>query len=183
VRRFALLTACTFTALPAYAAHWNVDPVTSQLRFEGEQAGEKFEGSFPKFSSTINFDEAAPEKGSMHIAITTSAVQIDGKDRMDAWPTADWFAVKDYPFAEYTANSFKKTEEHQYVALGTLTIRGISKALALPFTFKTVDKSAIATGEVTINRKDFGVGQGRWTSDEWVKYPVKISYTIRATAQ
>ena len=183
MRKFAILATSVFAALPAYAAHWNVDPVTSQLRFEGEQSGEQFQGSFPKFTSTISFDEAAPEKGSMHIAITTSAVQIDGKDRMDAWPTADWFAVKDYPFAEYTAASFKKTAEHQYVAIGKLTIRGISRDLALPFTFKTIDKSAIASGDVTISRKDFGVGQGRWVSDEWVKYPVTIRYEIHATAQ
>jgi polyisoprenoid-binding protein YceI len=183
MRKFLILTANILAALPAYAAHWNVDPVTSQLRFEGEQSGEKFQGSFPKFTSTINFDETVPENGSMHIAITTSAVQIDSKDRMDAWPTADWFAVKDFPFAEYTASGFKKTGDHHYVALGKLTIRGISKELSLPFTFKTVDKSAIAIGEVTLNRKDFGIGQGRWLSDEWVKYPVKVSYEIHATAQ
>ena len=182
-KRLLGASAVAFLASPAMAAHWNVDPVTSKLMFSGEQSGERFEGSLPKFSSTIDFDEAAPEKGRIHIAISMNTLQVDGKDRLDALPTDDWLAVKQFPFAEFTADSIKKTGEHQFVALGRLSIRGVIKEVALPFTLKTVDKSAVATGELTISRKDFGVGQGRWASEEWVKYPVRITYEIHATAK
>ncbi len=183
-----MAAAFLLMATPAFAAPWNIDPVTSKLIFSGEQAGEKFEGSFPKFTSTINFDEAAPEKGRIHIAITMASFQIDGKDRMDALPTADWFDVKQFPFAEFTSENIRakgsdKIGINNYIATGRLSIRGVTKEIELPFALKTVAKSTVARGEVTLNRKDFGIGQGRWADDQWIKYPVKVTYEIHATAQ
>lgn len=181
MRKLLTFTAIALLATPALAARWQVDPVTSRILFKGDQAGETFEGSFPKFSSAITFDEAAPEKGSAHIAITMASAQIDGKDRADSLPTSDWFDVKQFPFAEFTATSFKKTGEHAYEAIGKLSIRGIEKPLVVPFKLDTVGSSATATGEVTLNRKDYGIGQGRWASEEWVKYPVTVSFEIHAS--
>jgi polyisoprenoid-binding protein YceI len=86
MRRLALIAAMLM-ATPAVAAQWNVDPLTSKLLFTAEQAGEKFSGSFPAFTSVIAFDEAAPEKGSIRITIDMSKLQVEGKDRLDALPT------------------------------------------------------------------------------------------------
>ena len=183
MRKILMATAMMFVAAPAFAAHWNVDPVTSKLMFKGEQSGDVFEGSFPKFTSSIDFDEAAPEKAAIHITITMADVQVDGKDRQDALPTDDWFGVKKFPVAEFTSTSVKKTGEHQFAATGNLNIRGVTKEVTLPFTLKTVAKSTTATGTLTISRKDFGIGQGRWASDEWIKYPVEVSFEIHASAQ
>lgn len=183
MRNLLMTTAVMLFATPALAAHWNVDPATSRLMFEAEQSGEKFQGSFPKFSSTIDFDEAKPEEASIHIAITMANVQVDGKDRLDALPTADWFSVKKFPFAEFSSSMVKKKGEHQYEAIGKLTLRGVTREVILPFTLKTVGKSAVATGEVTISRNAYAVGQGRWASDDDVKYPVKVSFELHATAQ
>jgi polyisoprenoid-binding protein YceI len=80
MRRLALIAAMLM-ATPAVAAQWNVDPLTSKLLFTAEQAGEKFSGSFPAFTSVIAFDEAAPEKGSIRITIDMSKLQVEGKDR------------------------------------------------------------------------------------------------------
>lgn len=182
MRKILLASAIMLLATPAYAVHWNVDPVTSKLTFKGSQSDEDFEGSFSKFRSTINFDEAKPEEGSIHIAVTMDSLQVDGKDRMDSLPTSDWFDIKQFPFAEFVATSITKTGEHQYAAKGKLTIRGVAKEVTLPFTMKTVGKSTVAKGEVTINRQDFGVGQGKWKTEEWVKNAVKIAYEIHATS-
>ena len=102
---------------------------------------------------------------------------------MDALPTDDWFAVKKFPFAEFTSTLVQKTGEHQFNAIGKLTIRGVMKEITLPFTLKNVGKSTTATGEVTLRRNAFAIGQGRWASDEWIKYPVTVSFEIHASAQ
>ena len=34
------------------------------------------------------------------------------------------------------------------------------------------------SGEVTIKRLDFGVGQGEWQSTEWVGNEVKLQYKV-----
>ncbi len=182
MRKLFTLAALTLIALPASAAHWQVDPATSSLRFEAEQAGEGFGGSFPQFRSVIDFDETSPERGKIEITIDMNHLQVDGKDRMDALPTDDWFAVATFPTASFASSAISKTAPHQYIASGKLTIRNISRDVTLPFTLKTEGKTVVATGNLDISRKDFGVGLGQWKSDEWVKYPVTIRYEIHATA-
>lgn len=176
--------ALLLLASPALAARWNVDPLTSRLMFTGEQAGEAFAGSFPKFTSTIEFDEAAPEKGSIRISIDMRQLQIDGKDRMDALPTADWFAVAQFPTAEFTSTHIRRAASGGgYLAQGTLTLRGIHRALTLPFRLTTTGNSTVARGEVALNRQDFGIGQGRWAGEEWVSHTVRVRFELHATAQ
>jgi polyisoprenoid-binding protein YceI len=183
MRKLLMASAVMLFATPAFATLWNVDPAASKLTFTGEQSGDAFTGSFPKFSSSIDFDEAKPEAASIHIVITMADAQVDGKDRQDALPTDDWFGVKKFPVAEFTSTSVKKTGDHQFAATGNLNIRGVMKEVTLPFTLKTAGKATVATGNVAISRKDFAIGQGRWASDEWIKYPVKVSFEIHATAQ
>ncbi len=188
MRNYIPLIAALLCTAPALAAPWHVDLLTSKLVFEGEQSGEKFTGSFPKFTSAIDFDEAAPEKGAITITVDMASVQIEGKDRQDSLPTSDWFAVKQFPTAVFTSTGIRADMGHhkdgqpqRYIAKGTLTIRGISKPVDLPFSLKTTGSSTIARGEVTLKRNDFSVGIGQWKSDEWVKYPVKVSFELRAS--
>ena len=186
MRKWFFTTAIMLCAAPAFAAGWNVDPLTSKLLFTGEHAGEKFAGSFPAFTSAIDFDEAAPEKGAIRITIDMSKLQVEGKDRLDALPTDDWFAVGKFPTAEFTSTSIKatgsdKTGIASYLAKGKLTIRGLSRDIDLPFTLKTNGNATVARGALTLNRNDFGVGQGRWVSEEWVKYAVDVSFELHAS--
>jgi polyisoprenoid-binding protein YceI len=185
MRRLALIAAMLM-ATPAVAAQWNVDPLTSKLLFTAEQAGEKFSGSFPAFTSVIAFDEAAPEKGSIRITIDMSKLQVEGKDRLDALPTDDWFAVSKFPTATFTSTSISATGAdkaglNSYLAKGTLTIRGVSREVALPFSLKSTGNATIARGTLTLNRSDFSIGQGRWASEEWVKYAVDVSFELHAS--
>lgn len=171
------------SATPALAAHWNVDPVTSKLMFEGQQADEKFQGSFPKFTSTIDFDPVLPETCRMHIAVTMANLQVEGKDRMDALPGKEWFDVAKFPFAEFTADSCKKLAPQQFVASGKLTLHGVTKEVALPFTLKPEGQSVVASGEITLDRTAYGVGSGQFNNEEWVKKTVRVSYEIHASAK
>ena len=188
MRKFIPLIAALLFAAPALAAPWHVDPLTSHLMFEGAQAGEKFSGSFGKFTSEIDFDEAAPEKGKITITVDMASVQIEGKDRQDALPTSDWFAVKQFATAVFTSTSIRADMGHhkdgqpqRYTAKGNLTIRGISKPVELPFLLQTTGNSTLASGDLTLNRSNFGVGHGQWKTDEWIKFPVKVSFALHAS--
>ena len=186
VRKLWCIAALCLLASPSLAAQWQVDATTSKLMFEAEHAGEKFKGSFPKFTAAIDFDEAAPEKGKISVTIDMASATADGKDRQDSLPTDDWFAVKQFPTATFTSTAIsrgpiEKTGRANYIAKGNLAIKGIAKEIELPFSLQTTGKSTIARGSVTLNRSDFGVGSGQWKSDEWVKFPVRVFFEINAT--
>jgi len=180
VRKFLFPAACLFLALPAMAAPWTVDSTKSTLTFSATQAGEAFSGGFSTFTPHIIFDEAAPEKGTITVSVEMASLTVEGKDRMDALPTADWFAVKQFPTANFTSSRISKTGERAYSAEGILSIRGVSKPATLPFTLRSDGAATIAEGTMSLNRSDYGIGQGRWASEEWVAFPVTVRYAIHA---
>ncbi len=184
--RNILLLPLLLIATPAMAALWKVDAAKSHLMFEGEQSGEKFKGEFKSFTPTIEFDPAHPEQGKIEVVIDMGSVTIEGKDRQDALPTSDWFDVKKFPTATFKSTSIKATGSDKsglmdYEAKGNLTVRGISKEATLGFWLKTTGNSAESRGVATLNRSDYGIGQGEWKSDAYIKFPVTVSFEIHAT--
>ena len=74
-------------------------------------------------------------------------------------------------------------DEPDYDAVGKLTLRGVSRDIHVPFSFRTADEqgkpAGYLLGKTTIKRLDFGVGQGDWKSTEWVGNDVAVSYSLR----
>lgn len=67
-----------------------------------------------------------------------------------------------------------------YLAQGTLTLRGVARPVPVRFTFERLaDGGARLTGSTTLSRLEFGVGQGEWTSTEWIGDAVEVSFDLR----
>jgi len=168
-------------SLSARAATWTIDPAKSQLGFTGSQSGTPFSGKFGKFSGTIVFDPASPGAGHADITVETGSATTGDQQKDGAMPGSDWFAADKFPTAHFVATSFKSTGTGTYEADGQLTIRGISKPLALPFTLAISGDTAKADGKVQLVRTDYGVGQGAWASSQYVALEVAVTVAIVAT--
>lgn len=184
-----IMALAVFAATPARAAtQWQIDPAQSRLTFTAQQGAEKFTGGFKNFAVDIMFSADDLAHSKITATIDMAGVYAGSADRDAALPGRDWFNIKDFPQAVFTTNAISPivgidgTErvEH-YFAEGVLTIRGISKPVRLPFTLKREGGKVRAQGEVTIMRNDFGVGQGSFAGDSWVKYGVTIGVDIVAT--
>ena len=165
----------------AEAATWTIDTAKSHLGFTGSENGAAFSGRFGKFSGTIVFDPASPAAGRADVAIMTGSAATGDQQKDGALPDADWFAVDKYPQAHFVATTFKATSGGAYEAVGTLTIRGVNKPLTLPFTLAISGTTAKADGSVQLIRTDFGVGQGAWSTAQYVALQVSVSFDIVAT--
>lgn len=170
---------------PAFAAAWNVDVAQSSLTFSGAQAGTPFTGHIKRFTPTITFDPADPASGSIAVELDMASATIpDDSEQNDSLPTEDWFFVSKFARATFTSSAIKQVgrDTNTFTADGTLTIRDQSKPITLPFTFEQQpDGTAIASGEVILDRRDFGLGGKQWADDKWIAYPVTVSYRIHAT--
>lgn len=167
-------------AVSAQAATWTILPGQSSLGFTGSQSGAAFSGHFGKFSGTIVFDPAHPEAGHAAITIETASAATGDPQKDGALPGADWFDASRFPKAQFIAKSFRQTGPGAYEADGTLTIRGIAKPLALPFALTIAGDEAKAKGAVDLTRTDYGVGQGAWSSGQYVALKVAVSFAITA---
>jgi polyisoprenoid-binding protein YceI len=184
--RNILFLVTMLLGMPAFASQWQVDTAASHLSFEAEQAGEVFKGGFKSFTPEITLDVKQPEKGSISVTIDMASAHVEGKDRMDSLPTRDWFDVKQFPTATFvsktiTATGSDKAGIDNYLARGMLTVKGMTKPVDLPFSLKQEGANTVARGQLTLNRKEFAVGQGKeWDSDQWIKFPVKVSFEVHA---
>jgi polyisoprenoid-binding protein YceI len=167
-------------AASAHAATWTVDAAKSHLGFTGSQSGTPFAGHFGKFDGTIVFDPANPAAGHADITIDTASAATGDQQKDSAMPGADWFSVAAFPQAHFVATGFKSTGAGNYAAAGTLTIRGVSKPVTLPFTLAISGDQATAAGKVQLVRTAFGVGQGAWATAQYVGLDVAVDFAIVA---
>lgn len=183
--RTTLLATFAFTALPvlALAAPWTVDPAASTLSFTGKQAGEAFTGSFTKFTPVVEFDPLKPENAKITVTVDMASATIDDKDKQESLPTSDWFDTAKFATATFTSTRVTSLSSQQgaYMAEGDLTLHGITKPVALKFTFTETNGKATVDGSVVLQRNDFGIGSGQWKSDEWIAYPVDVKFHLLAT--
>lgn len=170
----------TATAAAAEAPAWIVDPAESRLSFSGTQGGAPFEGRFERFTADIRFDPADPATQRILIVIDAASLATGSRERDLTAKDADFLAVARYPEARLAVTSVRRAADGRYEASAELTLRGVTRPLALPFTLSIAGETARAAGEVSIDRVDFGVGQGGWASGDIVGRTVSIRFAVTA---
>ncbi len=178
--RFLFLAAALLTAPPALAAEWTLQPAASTLGFSGTQTGTAFTGTFTQWNAQITYDPAYPEAAHVKITIHTASAHTGDTQRDTALPGTDWFSAAAFPQAVFDATGFTPLGGDKFTTTGTLTIRGVTKKLTLPFTLDVSGKTATAKSSLTLPRTDYGVGQGNWSSGDWVGLNAGVNFTLVA---
>ncbi len=182
--RIIRLTA-VWLALPAIAMARGATPgpvytlraAHSTLTYTFTQAGAANHGRFRTF--TVRFD---PGAGTLAVVIDMRSFDTDDAQRNDILGGADFFDVARFPRARFTATRLRKTA-HGFVATGPLTLRGITRVISVPFTWRVIDtrgrEIGLLDGTAVLERLDFGVGQGEWRATEWLGNPVTVHFALR----
>ena len=160
--------------------NWTMRADESTLVFKGKQTGSEFSGEFTSFTTEIVFDPNSLDAARVTAVIDMSAFDAGSSDRNDALPGKEWFSIKAFPEAVFESDNFAATGEGTYEAIGTLTLRGVSLPVTVPFEIEITDGVAVMKSELSLNRGDYGVGQGVWATDEWVDLGVGLEITIVA---
>jgi polyisoprenoid-binding protein YceI len=175
---FAIVSAVALVAAAAAAvAGYTSDPQQSKLEFVGVQAGAEFKGVFHKFTAAVDFAPDALASSKIDVQIDMSSVDSLDKDRDTTIRGKDIFDVAHNPTAHYVTKTISKTAAG-YAAVGSLTLRGVTKDVTIEFQFVPAASAAKLTGSAKLNRLDFGVGQGDWKSTETIGDAVKINFSL-----
>jgi polyisoprenoid-binding protein YceI len=172
--RRVIAVALLSLPLAASAAGWNADPAASTLRFIGESQGEAFTGRFERFTPTIAFDPAALASARFDVAIDVASANTDNEERDMQLNDAAFFDPEQHPQARYVATRFEAIGNDKYRALGELTLRGVTRPVALEFSWTQDGSGARLVGDAVLNRLDFGVGSGEWEDPEAIALEVRV---------
>jgi len=166
---------------PVVEGAWRIDSQASRIAFTGTQTGKEFTGAFETFDLTVVLDPADLSAARIEAVIDTGSAKTGDRQRDAALPGADWFSTAAFPQARFESESVTASGEGDYEAHGKLSIRGIVKEIAFPFTLTIETGRAVADGQIALNRTDFGLGQGEFLTDKWVGYDVDVTVHIEAT--
>jgi polyisoprenoid-binding protein YceI len=161
-------------AAPAAMAADYTSQAGSRLQFTASYQDESFTGRFEKFTARINFDPVHPEAARFDVRIPLATARTDNDERDEALQGTDFFDARARPEARYEATKVVRLKDGRFRADGTLTLRGVKKAVPLLFRF-TPGAPATLVGEATVNRLDFGVGTGDFADLEMIPNAVKVT--------
>lgn len=141
-------------------------------------------GKFTDFTITLNNDENDITKSSVNVVIKATSIDtgIEGRDRH--LRTADFFDVEKFPEITFKSERIEKKGK-QFIAHGPLTMHGVTKEIALPFTttgtFKNPTNNKISVGysaKMVLNRRDFGINFARQDSPTFIGDNITVAIEL-----
>ncbi|HKE95423.1 MAG TPA: YceI family protein [Povalibacter sp.] len=160
-------------------SQWTMQPAQSSLGFTAIQADAPFEASFDKFTADIRFDPKDLATSHFDVRIDLASVNTKDGERDDILRSADLFDVRQWPTGHYVAEKFTDKGGGKFSATGQLTLRDVTRAVPIEFTFENANGTAWLKGSAALKRLDFGVGQGDWKDTKTVANEVQIRFALQ----
>ena len=122
-------------------------------------------GRFTDYSGTVVYDTEDVTRSSIDVTIQTASINTDNQQRDDHLRSADFFDAAAYPTITFKSARIERRGE-RLVAIGDLTIRGVTRQVELPFQlFGPIEAMGStrlgADATLTIDRKEYGVSWSR----------------------
>ncbi|QHV94223.1 YceI family protein [Spirosoma endbachense] len=143
---------------------WTVDNLHSEVQFKVKHLViSTVTGTFKSFSGQAITNGDQFEDAQIQFDVDVNSVDTGQPGRDEHLRNADFFEAETYPKFSFVSTSFKKVKGDLYKLVGDLTIKGITKEVALDAEYGGTEKDSwnnIKVGfEVTgtIDRKAFNV--------------------------
>jgi len=133
-----------------------VDPARSQIRFHAISRLMNADGVFSRFSGEVRLDEARPEAASGRVTIEVASIDTGIGRRDNHLRSDDFFGVGRHPQATFVTSSVRR-EADRWAVSGQLTIRGVARPVTVPVTVTGAEGAIRITGQLTVNRREFGI--------------------------
>ena len=162
--------------LETVTSGWQVQEGTLSITIQ--QMGKDVTGSFADWTAAIIFEErdTLGPAGSVEVTVAIPSLTL-GSVTGQAMG-ADYFDAETFPTATYTAEIL--ATENGYVAEGMLKIRDAIVPADLPFTLDLEGDTAKMTGQMQVDRLDFGIGQSVG-EEKTLGFDVTIDVALTAT--
>jgi polyisoprenoid-binding protein YceI len=183
LHKIASTVALVVVSTGALAVEYNqVQPEKSALVFVSKQMNVPVEGRFKTFRAQLAFDPAKPAVARAELEIDMASVDVGLKEANDEAVGKDWFNVKAFPTAKFVSTGIRQLGGDKYEVTGKMTIKGRTRDLATPATFRQEGNNGVMEGSFVLKRADYGIGEGMWADFGTVANEVQIKFRLAAVS-
>lgn len=178
-----IVAAVTNVALPVQAIEFTqVDARKSSVAFTYTQMGVPSEGQFRRFPTQLRFDPAQPASASATLEIDLASIDTGSPEANGEVASKAWFNTKAHPTARFVSSAIRPLGGDRYEVAGKLTIKGTTRDVTAPATFRQSGNQGTFAGNFTIKRADFNIGEGMWADFGTVANEIQVRFRITASA-
>jgi polyisoprenoid-binding protein YceI len=184
------MTTTTATAtLADLTGSYTIDASHSRIGFVARHAMvTKVRGSFNEFEGTAVLDGTGPATLNVKLTIATKSIDTRSEQRDEHLRGNDFFAMDQYPTITFVSTGARQTGDNELELDGDLTIKDVTKAVTIPFTYEGTATDPFGNqrvgfeGSVVVNRKDWGVSWNAGLEAGGVLVSEKITLEFEVSA-
>jgi polyisoprenoid-binding protein YceI len=176
-----LLALLAALSASAPAAAQQILPAQSEIGFVSKQMGVPVEGKFKKWTAQISLDPKKPETGKVNFTIDTGSASFGAAETDAEVPKAAWFNVAKFPQAQFQSTTISALGAGKFEVRGKLSIKGSTQDAVVPVAITQSGSGSTATGQFTIKRLDFKIGEGEWADTSMVANDVQVKFKLLLT--
>lgn len=143
---------------------WSIDPLHSHVTFSvRHMMVATVRGQFKQYSGVVDLDPEDFTRSSFEGEIDVASIDTGNTQRDEHLRASDFFDAPNHPKITFKSTRIERKGEGEYVVHGDITIRGVTKPIALDVEFHGLSRNpwgltvAGISAKGTIHRKEFGV--------------------------
>jgi polyisoprenoid-binding protein YceI len=146
------------------AGTWTIDASHTRIGFVARHAMvTKVRGAFNEFEGSAVVHAEDFTKSTATLTIEAASIDTRNEQRDGHLRSNDFLAMDEYPEITFVSTGVTQAGPHTLELTGDLTIKGITRAVTVPFEFEGLATDPFGNlragfeGTVTISRKDYGI--------------------------
>lgn len=175
---------------------WMIDPAHAEINFSARHMMlMNVRGRFESFSGEVDFDEHNLENSRVKVQIDAASLNTRESKRDDHLRSADFLDVENYPHITFVSKRVELTGKRTGRLIGDLTIRDVTREVALDTEFLGQAKSPWGStsagfrAKTKINRQDWGLTwnvaleTGGWLVGEEITIEIEVELIKQAETE
>lgn len=147
----------------------------SEIRFVSKQLGVNVEGRFRKWRANVDFRPRDLSHSRTEFEIDLASIDLASEESERELRNAQWFDTARFPVARFTSTSVSDLGQDRYAITGRLSLKGVTRDVTVPVALtRDGAGNTVATGEFTLKRLEFKVGEGMWADTATVADDVVV---------
>lgn len=165
------------SAIVAHAQHYIPTDDGSKVQFKivnhllGKQ---NVNGSFTGLAGKIAFNPAEPGASSFDVSVQVGSIHTGIGKRDNDLKKEKFFQQDKYPEIRIKSTKVEKNGKGGYVLHGDLMMKGVTKAITIPFTATPAGNGYDFNGSFNLNRSDYKIGDKGGSIEEGVTVMLQV---------